>query len=51
MYDKNSIDREAEREAMALKKQGRRSNFNDYRQNIDNRTHSQDKFNRLFKGR
>ena len=50
-YNKDDIDKDAEREAIALNKQGRRSNFNDYRQNMDNRTHSQDKFNKLFKGK
>ena len=48
-YDKNTIDNEAEREAQALKKQGRRSNFNEHRQNICSDTNSKIKFDKLWR--
>jgi len=48
-YDKNAIDDDAEREAVALRKQGRRANFNEYRQNICSDTNSKIKFNKLWR--
>jgi len=49
-YDKNEIDRQAEREAKALHRQGRRANFNEYRcELISRRKCSEEKFDRLFR--
>lgn len=47
--DKNSIDKQAEREAMALKRQGKYFNPN-YRRIRQARDYNIDIFNRLFKG-
>lgn len=46
-YDKNEIDRQAEREAMALAKAGRRSSANDRRtRQADD--YNAETFNKLF---
>jgi len=45
--NKQDIDEQAEREAQALRKQGRRSNFNDYK-TTRRAMYGKDKFDKLF---
>ena len=48
MYDKNQMDKQAEAEAEALRKSGRRSNFNDKRtRQAEN--YNKKEFEKLFK--
>ena len=48
-YDKNSIDKQAEREGQALRDSGQRQNVNYNRNCGKTKTWSENKFERLFK--